>query len=373
MPTDTPAKAGQTITVDVDVDADGNLTGPIPDSRENTVLAITAACGIWALTAGAVLLITATAHTIRLSAEEAVRIEGEHVPMDASPVGAGKVGMVLRFPVGVVAAITPFNGPVHLTAHKLGPALAAGNSIVLKPSPKAPLSVHAFIEAVLEADIPDGAVNVLYGDGVAPGLVSDPRVDFVSFTGSIPVGKAIRNNVGMKRVALELGGVGPTFVSDDADLKVAATACARNAMMIAGQSCVSVQNVYVKRTAHDAFLDLLVNEIEAIRFGDPLETSTEVGTLIDDGAAERVMGMIDRAVNDGATLLCGGHRNLLSAAGLDPALSLGQQCGLGALADGTCRRDGPCERRLTPTGGDGVKSHPATAGNRGAEEGGVRQ
>lgn len=270
------------------------------------------------------------ADTIRLSAEEAVRIEGEHVPMDASPAGAGKVGMVLRFPVGVVAAITPFNGPVHLTAHKLGPALSAGNSIVLKPSPKAPLSVHAFIEAVMEADIPDGAVNALYGDGVAPGLVSDPRVDFVSFTGSIPVGKAIRNSVGMKRVALEFGGVGPTFVSDDADLEVAAAACARNAMMIAGQSCVSVQNVYVKRPAHDAFLDLLGKEVEAIRFGDPLEPSTEVGTLIDDGAAERVMGMIDRAVNDGATLLCGGHR---SGAQLDATVLTDVNSSMDIVAD----------------------------------------
>ncbi|MFD4351199.1 aldehyde dehydrogenase family protein [Nocardia sp. NPDC058518] len=249
------------------------------------------------------------ADTIRLSAEEAVRIEGEHIPMDASAVGAGSIGMTLRFPVGVVAAITPFNGPVHLTAHKLGPALAAGNSVVLKPSPKAPLSVHAFTQAVLEADVPEGAINVLYGDTVSPGLVSDPRVDFVSFTGSIPVGKAIRSSVGMKRVALELGGVGPTFVSDDADLAVAAKACARHAMMIAGQSCVSVQNVYVKRSAYEAFLELLVKEIDAIRFGDPLEKSTEVGTLIDVAAAERVLGMIDRAVADGATILRGGRRS----------------------------------------------------------------
>jgi acyl-CoA reductase-like NAD-dependent aldehyde dehydrogenase len=255
------------------------------------------------------------ASTIRLSAEEAVRIEGEHVPMDGSPVGAGKIGMMLRFPVGVVAAITPFNAPVHLTAHKLGPALAAGNAVVVKPSPKTPLSVHAFIQAVAEVDaLPAGAVNVLYGDSVAPGLIADPRVDFVSFTGSIPVGKVIRSNAGMKRVALELGGVGPTFVSDDADLEAAAAACARNSMMIAGQSCASVQNVYVKRPAHEAFLELLLQEMETIRFGDPLEASTEVGTLIDEGAAERVMGMIDRAVHDGATILRGGHRK---GAGLD--------------------------------------------------------
>ncbi|HSW20288.1 MAG TPA: aldehyde dehydrogenase family protein, partial [Ramlibacter sp.] len=153
-----------------------------------------------------------TADLVRLCAEEAVRIQGEHIPMDGSAIGAGKLAMMMRYPIGVVAAITPFNSPVNLAAHKLGPALAAGNCVVLKPSPKAPLCVHLFIEAILEAGAPAGAVNTLYGDAIGPQLVTDPRVDFVSFTGSVPVGKLIRNSVGMKRVALELGGVGPTFV-----------------------------------------------------------------------------------------------------------------------------------------------------------------
>jgi acyl-CoA reductase-like NAD-dependent aldehyde dehydrogenase len=248
------------------------------------------------------------AETLRLCAEEAVRIQGEHVPMDASGVGAGKLGLVMRFPVGVVAAITPFNGPVHLATHKLGPALAAGNSIVLKPSPKAPLSVHLYVEAVIEAGVPDGAVNTLYGDAVAPQLVSDPRVDFVSFTGSIPVGKIIRDSVGMKRVALELGGVGPTFVHHDADIAAAAKACARNGMLLAGQSCVSVQNVHVERPVYEAFVERVEQEVRAIRFGDPMDAETEVGTLIDEQAAERVEGMIDRAVAAGARLVCAGER-----------------------------------------------------------------
>ena len=171
-----------------------------------------------------------SADTLRLCAEEAVRIQGEHVPMDASAIGAGKIAMLMRFPVGVVAGITPFNGPVSLAAHKLGPALAAGNSIVLKPSPKAPLCVHKLVEAFIDAGAPPGAVNTVFGDAIAPQLVSDPRVDFVSFTGSIRVGKIIRSSVGMKRVALELGGVGPTFVHRDADLAAAAKACARNAV-----------------------------------------------------------------------------------------------------------------------------------------------
>ena len=246
--------------------------------------------------------------TLRMCAEEAVRIQGEHVPMDSSAMGAGKIAMLQRYPVGVVAAITPFNGPVNLAAHKLGPALAAGNSIVLKPSPKAPLCVSKFIEAIIEAGVPPGAVNTVYGDAVAPQLVSDPRVDFVSFTGSIRVGTIIRNAVGMKRVALELGGVGPTFVHRDADVVLAAKTCARNSVALAGQSCVSVQNVFVHKQVYDKFLELMCREVDLIRFGDPMDPATEIGTLIDEEAAVRVEGMIGRAVDAGATLLRGCHR-----------------------------------------------------------------
>jgi len=249
-----------------------------------------------------------SADTLRLCAEEAVRIQGEHVPMDASAIGAGKIGMVMRFPAGVIVGITPFNAPVNLAAHKIGPALAAGNSIVLKPSPKSSLSTHLFVEAVLEAGVPSGAVNVLYGDAVAPQLVSDPRVDFVSFTGSIRVGKIIRNSVGMKRVALELGGVGPTFVHGDADLAAAAKACARNAMLLAGQSCISVQNVFIQKPVFEAFTEAVRREVDAIRFGDPMDMAIDVGTLIDEQAAIRVQDMIDRAVAAGANVLRGGSR-----------------------------------------------------------------
>jgi len=187
---------------------------------------------------------------MRLCAEEAIRIQGEHVPMDGTAIGAGKLAMVMRFPVGVVAALTPFNSPVNLAVHKIGPALAAGNSVVLKPSPKAPLSVARLVEAFVDADVPPGAINTLYGDAIAPELVKDRRVDFVSFTGSNRVGKLIRDAAGMKRVALELGGVGPTFVHHDANVKEAAKACARHAVGLAGQSCASVQNVFVHKAVY---------------------------------------------------------------------------------------------------------------------------
>lgn len=250
-----------------------------------------------------------SADTLRLCGEEAVRITGEHVPMDASAIGAGKIAMVMRFPVGVVAGITPFNGPVNLSAHKVGAALAAGNCIVLKPSPKAPLCVSMFAQAFIDAGAPAGAVNTLYGDAIAPQLVRDARVDFVSFTGSIPVGKLIRDSVGMKRLALELGGVGPTFVHGDADLEAAAKACARNAVMLAGQSCVSVQNVYVQKRAYDRFVELVCKEMDTIRFGDPMAPATEVGTLIDENAAIRVERMIESAVDSGAQVVRGGERS----------------------------------------------------------------
>lgn len=242
------------------------------------------------------------ADCLRLCAEEAIRIEGSHVPVDGTGIGVGKLALTLRFPVGVVAGITAFNAPVNMAAHKIGSALAAGNAVVLKPSVKTPFGTYLFVQALLEADFPPGAINILTGDAIAPGLVQDDRVDFVSFTGSIPVGKIIRNTVGMKRVALELGGVGPTFVAEDADIDLAARTCARHAVLVAGQSCVSVQNVFVAPTRYEEFLEIAERELDAVKYGDPMDPATEVGTLIDAGAVARVQAMIGRAVEAGATL-----------------------------------------------------------------------
>ena len=160
-----------------------------------------------------------TLDTLQLSAEEAVRIEGEHVPLDATPMGAGKIAMLLRFPVGVVAGITPFNAPLNLASHKIAPAIAAGNTVVLKPPPQAPLTVHKLVEVFVDAGTPPGMLNVVYGHDAGPALVRDPRVDFISFTGSTRVGAEIRAASGLRRVALELGGAGPTIVHHDAPLE----------------------------------------------------------------------------------------------------------------------------------------------------------
>jgi acyl-CoA reductase-like NAD-dependent aldehyde dehydrogenase len=247
--------------------------------------------------------------TIQLSAEEAVRIQGEQVPLDASQMGAGKMAFLLRFPVGVVAGITPFNAPFNLACHKIAPAIAAGNTIVLKAPPQSPWVVAKLVELFHDAGAPAGTVNVLYGNTVGPALVRDPRVDFVTFTGSSRVGVEIKAASGLRRVALELGGNGSTIVCADADVDEAAALCARNSMRLAGQSCISVQNVYVHESVYERFVGGMVARAKSMRLGDPLDPKTEVGTLIDARAAERVEQWVNEAVAQGARLLCGGRRH----------------------------------------------------------------
>ena len=263
-----------------------------------------------------------SADTLRLCAEEAVRIEGEHVPMDASAAGHGKLAMVLRTPVGVVGAITPFNAPINLAARSRAGFSDAelGNPIVIKPSPKAPLAFHRLIETFVDAGVPSGFIAALYGDEVGPLLVSDSRVDFVSFTGSSKVGSAIRARAGLKRVALELGGAAPTIVHEDADIQAAALQCAKNAMQLAGQSCVSVQNMYVHEAVRQQFTELVCEHVSRLRVGDPMAASTDIGTLIDEAAARRVETMVDEAVQAGAKVLCGGGRR---GAQMDPVVLTG--------------------------------------------------
>ena len=246
--------------------------------------------------------------TLSLSAEEAVRIEGEHVPLDASAMGAGKICFMLRFPVGVVAGITPFNAPFNLACHKIAPAIAAGDTIVLKAPPQSPGVIHALTEIFVDAGTPAGVLNVLYGEVVGPALVRDPRVDFISFTGSSRVGAEIKAASGLRRVALELGGNGATIVHADANIAEAAPVCARNAMRLAGQSCISVQTVYVHRSLYDRFVELVVAEVKKLKLGDPLDLATDVGTLIDERAAQRVESWIKEAAAGGARVLTGGKR-----------------------------------------------------------------
>src|SRR5215475_3596659 len=247
--------------------------------------------------------------TLSLSAEEAVRIEGEHVPLDATAMGVGKICLMLRFPVGVVAGITPFNAPVNLACHKIAPAIAAGNTLVLKAPPQSPGVIHELAQIFLDAGTPAGVLNVLYGDRVGPALVRDPRVDFVTFTGSTRVGAEIKATSGLRRVALELGGTGTTIVHEDANIAEAAPLCARNGMRLAGQSCISVQTVYVHRSLYERYVDLVVAEASKLKLGDPMNPTTDVGTLIDERAAQRVEAWVNDAANSGARILIGGKRH----------------------------------------------------------------
>ncbi len=259
--------------------------------------------------------------TFVLAGEEAIRIEGRHIPLDGSAMGAGKMAFLMRFPVGVVAAITPFNAPFNLAAHKIAPAIAAGNTLVLKPPPQAPLIVHRLIELVAEAGVPNGMVNTVYGGAdIGAALVSDPRVEFITFTGSSRAGEAIRAASGLRRVALELGGNGATIVCDDADLEAAAAVCARNAMRLAGQSCISVQSVYVMRNVYERFVSLVEANVRKLRLGDPLDPDTDVGTLIDENAAKRVEDWVQQAVKGGARAVTGGTRH---GAAFEPTVMTG--------------------------------------------------
>jgi len=256
--------------------------------------------------------------TVELSAEEAIRIEGRHVPLEGSSMGAGKIALLLRFPVGVVAAITPFNAPFNLAAHKIAPAIAAGNTMVLKPPPQAPLIVHRLVELVVEAGLPTGMVNVVHGGAeLGAALVADPRVEFITFTGASRAGAAIKAASGLCRVALELGGNNITIVHDDADLGPAAAACARNAMRLAGQSCISVQSVYVQESRYDALLEAMAAEVGKMKLGDPLDPMTDVGTLIDEQAAKRVESWVQEASSHGARVVTGGKRH---GAAFEPTL-----------------------------------------------------
>jgi acyl-CoA reductase-like NAD-dependent aldehyde dehydrogenase len=247
--------------------------------------------------------------TLTFSAVEARRLGGELAGMDAHPAGEGKLGMVLRVPIGVVGAISPFNFPLNLVAHKVGPAFAAGCACVLKPATATPLAALKLAEVLADAGQPAGWLNVVVGSSSAIGdvLVEDERVRMITFTGSSAVGWKLRERAARKKVSLELGNSTPMIVLADADLERAAAAVATNGYSFAGQSCISVQRVYVAREAYDRFLEELVPRVEALRVGDPLDPDTQVGPVIDEENRDRIASWIREAVAGGATLRAGGE------------------------------------------------------------------
>ncbi|MDQ3489193.1 MAG: aldehyde dehydrogenase family protein [Acidobacteriota bacterium] len=249
------------------------------------------------------------AMTFHVAAEEARRLGGEFVPMDLAPHGAGRLAIVKRVPVGPVAAISPFNFPLNLTAHKIAPAVAAGNPIVLKPATKTPLSAITLADILIRAGLPPPAISVLpMARTTGDRLVTDERFKLLTFTGSSSVGWGMKTRAGKKRVILELGGNAGVIVDDTADILFAAARVAAGGFGFAGQSCISVQRVYVHDRVFDDFTSALVALVEELKVGDPLDPTTDVGPMIDEGEAERIDTWVREAVAHGARVLTGGKR-----------------------------------------------------------------
>jgi acyl-CoA reductase-like NAD-dependent aldehyde dehydrogenase len=247
--------------------------------------------------------------TLTFSAVEARKLSGGTVPMEASAAGAGKLGLVLRVPYGVVGAISPFNFPLNLVAHKLGPALAAGNAVVLKPAGQTPISALKLASILVEAGLPQGWLSVVPGAGsdVGNAIVEHDLTGALSFTGSAEVGWGIRSRVPHKKVNLELGSNAPLIVHADGDWETAADKAKVHAFSHAGQSCISIQRILVQEEVADAFTERLVANVEALRVGDPLDPETDVGPLISPADRDRVKEWAEEAVADGAELLTGGE------------------------------------------------------------------
>jgi glyceraldehyde-3-phosphate dehydrogenase (NADP+) len=255
--------------------------------------------------------VTRCIDTLRLSAEEARRITGETIPFDQMPGSEGRLGYYTREPIGIVGAITPFNDPLNLVAHKVGPALAAGNAIIVKPDSKTPLSALRLAQAIDEAGVPAGVLQVITGPGNEVGdiLITDPRVRMVSFTGGVEVGETVIQKAGLKKVGMELGSNCPVIVMDDADLELAVEANVSGAFWAAGQNCLHVQRLLVHEDIYDEFAARFVARAKTYRVGDKLDEATDMGPLINEAAAVRVEQMVREAVAAGATLLTGGERS----------------------------------------------------------------
>ncbi|MBN2199980.1 MAG: aldehyde dehydrogenase family protein [Candidatus Aminicenantes bacterium] len=249
-------------------------------------------------------------NTLTASAEESKRIQGETIPFGSFPGGEKRRGYYERVPVGVVLAVTPFNDPLNLAAHKLGPAVAAGNSVILKPATVTPLSGIKLVEAFMEAGLPELVMQVLTGHGgeIGDALVADPRPRMISFTGGVEAGRRITQIAGLKKIGMELGSNSPVIVWKDADLEWAAETCVSGAFWAAGQNCIGVQRLYVHRDVYEPFKKRFVEITKGYKIGDKLKEETDMGPMISEGEAKRLEGWVREAVKAGARVLTGGRR-----------------------------------------------------------------
>jgi len=248
-------------------------------------------------------------NTFQIASEEAKRIRGELLPLDQMPGAEGRWGLTRRAPIGPIVGISPFNFPLNLVAHKIAPAIASGNTILLKPAPKTPLTALMLAEIISEAGLPNGAVQIFpTTNPLAEKMVCHPAVKMLSFTGSARVGWSLKEKIPKKRVTLELGGNAGVIIEPDADLDFAARRCVVGGFSFAGQVCISVQRIYVHEECYQPFLDCFLPRVASLKMGDPMDEKTEVGSMIDLAAAERAETWINEAVSEGAILLFGGKR-----------------------------------------------------------------
>lgn len=254
--------------------------------------------------------VTRCINTLNLSAEEATRLTGETIKFDSFAGGENRIGYYEHVPLGVIVAITPFNDPLNLAAHKLGPALAAGNSVILKPSQQAPLSALKLVEALLEAGLAQGQVNVLtgYARDFAAALVSHKDVAMVTYTGGEASGEIIAKNAGIKKLAMELGANSPVIVMDDCDVAKAVDACVSGSYWAVGQNCIGVQRLYVHANVYDRFKQAFIEKTRSLVVGDQFNADTDIGPMINEREAMRIENWVEQAVADGARILVGGKR-----------------------------------------------------------------
>jgi acyl-CoA reductase-like NAD-dependent aldehyde dehydrogenase len=246
-------------------------------------------------------------YTFEVAAEEASRIYGEYIPLDTLEATAGRWGLMRRFPIGPVSAITPFNFPLNLVAHKVAPAIAAGNPLILKPAPQTPITALMLAEVVHEAGWPDDALAVMpLSNEDASLLVADDRIKLLTFTGSAAVGWTLKSKAGKKRVTLELGGNAAVIVHSDADLAYAAHRCVVGGFAYGGQTCISVQRILVERSVYDKFTKLLIEGVHRLKSGDPMLEDTDIPPLIRESDAARAALWVDEALKAGAKVLAGG-------------------------------------------------------------------
>ncbi|WP_243374732.1 aldehyde dehydrogenase family protein [Geotalea sp. SG265] len=250
-----------------------------------------------------------SAETFKFAAMEAKGSHGDIVPMDASPVSAGRFGFYIRTPIGIIGAITPFNFPLNLVAHKVAPAIATGNAVVLKPATKTPLTSLKLAELLMEAGLPAGALNVLIGSGATVGnrLVEDDRLAMITFTGSPPVGRGIKSRSGLKRVTLELGSNSPTIIEEDGDVDKAVSRCVVGSFANSGQVCISVQRIFVHKKRYDEFLGKFIEATHLLKVGDPFDKTSDIGPMITRKELNRALEWLEEAKKLGAVVAAGGN------------------------------------------------------------------